>query len=198
MASKKTKNSLLGNVMKRILFLSLLFIPLIASEDSSKFLRLAAECSKAANNVNILYSPNSSKLFIHENEIVTPIESHSMDTLLNVILKKDSLDHSALSKFLSSGYISAVKQSDNSYFLRSAGRLPGGGPTGATIGGYTGKFLVSFAGHMTLHLIACASGPAYIPTMAALEVTFGPTIEAASTTAAVIGCITGALVTGPV
>ncbi len=103
-------------------------MPLLASEEDSKCLRLAKQCAKSPENVHIVYSPETSRLFVDEGKDLILVENHSMDKLLNVILKQDSLDHSALGKFLTACYISAAKQSDNAYYLRASGRLLGGGP----------------------------------------------------------------------
>lgn len=119
--------------MNKFLLLLLLSVPILACENESKLLRLSKHCAKSADNVNIVYSPGTSRLFVDEGNNLIPVEDHSMDNLLHAILKQDSIDHSAFGKFINSCYISAVKQSDDSYYLRSSCRLPGGGPGTALI-----------------------------------------------------------------
>ena len=73
-----------------------------------------------------------------------------------------------------------------------------GGVGGASAGFYFGKFLTLFVGHGAIQVVAIASGPLYLPTLAALEGTLLPHIEVASN---VVGLGTGIIVgttTGPV
>ncbi len=95
------------------------------------------------------------------------------------------------------GYISLNEMNNGDFSLRSHARGLGGGPGGATVGCYLGKFLVSFVGHGAIQIVAFASGPAYLATLAGLEATFGPQIEAASQIGAITGGIIGGVATGP-
>ncbi|TET06483.1 hypothetical protein E3J79_01840 [Candidatus Dependentiae bacterium] len=108
-----------------------------------------------------------------------------------------------LSKFLvADGYLrlNELKGANGSidYKLDACGRLNGGGLNGATAGCYIGKFTVEFLGHGAIQVVAWCTGPAYPATVLALEATFAPAIEAASNVGAIVGGITGGVLTGPI
>jgi hypothetical protein len=120
------------------------------------------------------------------------IESYDVDPLLR------KMNREQLKKFQQKGLIS-VNQADNGEFsLKAGAKLRGGGPGGATIGAYVGKFLVHFVAHGTILIVGACTGPAAPATIASLEATFLPTIEAASNVGAIAGGIIGGVATGPV
>lgn len=95
------------------------------------------------------------------------------------------------------GFISLHKMDNGDLSLKGHVRGLGGGPVGATVGCYTGKFLVHLVGHSVIAAVAFCSGPGAAPVAASLEATFLPTIEAASNVAAIAGGILGGVLTGP-
>ncbi len=74
----------------------------------------------------------------------------------------------------------------------------GGGVWGWMAGAYAGKFITHFVCHGAIFIIGGCTGPAAPATIAALELTFLPTIEAASTVVALTCGIVGGVATGPV
>ena len=109
-----------------------------------------------------------------------------------------NINKANLALFLKKGRIAPHKLSDGSYMLRGHVNGLGGGPTGAMIGSYVGKFTVHFLGHGAMFIAAACTGPAFPVTLAALEATFIAPLEAASNVGAVGGMIIGAVATGPV
>jgi len=128
---------------------------------------------------------------LHEGK-VSPVERHWLDRPLR------KMNQEQLGSFLKTGYITAHKMDNGEFNLKSHGRLRGGGPAGATVGFYAGKFLVHFVGHGTMFVVACCTGPAFPVTLASLEATFLVPLEAASNVGGLAGGIAGGVVTGPV
>jgi len=122
------------------------------------------------------------------------VNNYDVDPLLK------QLDKKKLASFLTakSGYIEVSQFNNGDYKLQAKMRLNGGGPGGATVGAYAGKFLVSFLGHGAILVAGALTGPAAPATILALEATFGPTIEALSVAGAITGGIAGGVATGPV
>jgi len=116
----------------------------------------------------------------------------SLDSTLKNVNKAN------LAMFMKRGRLSAHKTNDGTYVLRGHVNGLGGGPTGAMIGSYLGKFTVHFLGHGAMLIAAACTGPAAPATFAALEATFIGPLEAASNVGAVGGMIIGAVATGPV
>jgi hypothetical protein len=120
------------------------------------------------------------------------VESYDVDPTLRKI------DKSNLAAYLKQGKIGVVKLSDGSFALRSQMQGLGGGILGGNFGFWLGKASVHFVGHGLIQVAALCSGPAYLVTLASLEATFLPEIEAASN---IVGCAAGiavATATGPV
>jgi hypothetical protein len=135
---------------------------------------------------------NGKYFHVTESDKSYKVGRESIDSTLKNINKAN------LAMFMKKGRISARKTSDGSYVLRGHVNGLGGGPTGAMIGSYLGKFTVHFLGHGAMLIAAACTGPAAPATFAALEATFIGPLEAASNVGAVGGMIIGAVATGPV
>lgn len=170
------------------------------SEDSSlqKLSKHHVRFPESMGKIDLLYDRENTQFFVSSDNEIKAVSRHSMDDLLFNVIKQDRIDRSALSILLSKAYIKTIKLSDGNFKLQSCIRGPGGGPTGAIVGAYTGKLLVSVAGHGALALIASLSGPAAPGVMIGLEATFGLTIEAASVHTAFLLGFAGMVATGPV
>lgn len=125
------------------------------------------------------------------NDIVVP--PYRTDKELRGISKE------VLIKMLSAGSYIAIKENgDNNFNISLQGRLLGAGPGGATFGFYAGKFVTHFVGHSIILVVSVCTGPAAPATMAALEATFMPVIEATSNVVGLAAGVAGAVVTGPI
>jgi hypothetical protein len=120
------------------------------------------------------------------------IKKYFTDPIVRDITKKQ------LNAFLKNGYLSLNQMNDGEFSLKASGRLNGGGAVGAVIGAFLGKAAVSVVGHGAIQIVALCTGPAYFPTMVALESCFGYAIEAASIKGAIGGGILLGAATGPV
>jgi hypothetical protein len=95
------------------------------------------------------------------------------------------------------GYFS-IDKVDGEFSLKAKGRVIGGGPGGAVIGATIGKVGIYVLGHGAIQIAGVLSGPAYWPTVLALEGYFGAAITATAQAGAIAGGILGAVATGPV
>jgi hypothetical protein len=127
---------------------------------------------------------NKEGFFVAEGEDIKHVHPYDTDKTLHGLSVKDIMKYTMHGKFRVS------KFNSGEYRIESIGELNGGGPGGATIGFYVGKFLTHFVGHGVIQIAAVCSGPAYLVTLTSLEATFGPGIEAASN---VVGLGTGIL-----
>lgn len=130
--------------------------------------------------------------FVKEAGVRTKVEASLVDKDLR------ALSAAKISALSSRGLIKVTKCNDGAYVLRQQGNIKGGGAAGATAGAYIGKFLVHFIGHGTILIIGACTGPAAPATIAALEATCLPAIEAASNVGAIAGGVIGGVATGPV
>ncbi len=127
-----------------------------------------------------------------KNNVEHEVKSHDIDP----VLKKLTRDQ--LVTVLAGTRIRVTQFDNEDYKLALAGGLKGGGVGGATFGFYAGKFTVLFLGHGAMQVAALATGPAYFPTLAALEGCFALQLHAASNIVGLAGGIAGAVATGPV
>lgn len=133
------------------------------------------------------------KWHIFHGEEIHVLQNCDVDPMLR------GIDEEVLAHFYASGcYVLIGQYTDGSFNLKAKVRGFGGGVSGWMIGAYTAKFVTHFVGHGTILVIAACTGPAAPATLVALEATFLPTIEAASTVAALAGGITVGVMTGPV
>lgn len=100
------------------------------------------------------------------------------------------------------GYLVINERSDGSYSIQARYRLLGGGPTGAYVGAFMGKFIVHAVAQTIIVTIATganmlAPGSGVIVYYALTETT-AIAVEATSVAISLAGCITGAALTGPV
>lgn len=113
------------------------------------------------------------------------------------VLRK--ISEEALEKFFDANcYISIEQFTNGGFHLKAHGRLLGGGVGGWLAGAYAGKFITHFVCHGAILIAGACTGPAAPATIAALEATFLPAIEAASTVVALSCGIIGGAATGPV
>lgn len=120
---------------------------------------------------------------------------HSYD--VDPLLKK--MNSEQLAQFQrAAGYIVAKRLSNGEYKLRARVNGVGGGILGAEVGFFAGKFAVHFVAHGAILIVGACTGPAAPATIAALECTFMPFIEATSNVAAIGTAIVVATATGPV
>lgn len=158
-----------------------------------KMLSVVLLLSAMISSVNAAQVGHTGKYWtVTEHDRSYKVGRESLDGTLRNINKHN------MARFLKKGYVSPHKTSDGSYVLRGHVNGVGGGPTGAMIGAYIGKFTVHFLGHGAMLIAASCTGPAFPATLAALEATFIGPLEAASNVGAVAGTIAGAVVTGPV
>lgn len=100
---------------------------------------------------------------------------------------------------IAGGYLQLNKYENcDEYNLKFNGRLQGGGIGGFNVGWYSGKLIVSGIGHGTLLFLSTFAGPGQPAAFIALESTFGPLIESASTIGGLAGGIMIGSSTGPV
>ena len=138
-----------------------------------------------------LYHCNGQFVVGHEGSLCK-VDINDVDAKLRNLTSDELENYAGMGKFL-------IKQYDNGQFsVKTAGGLNGGGAGGATAGFYIGKFLTHFVGQAGIQIAAICTGPAYPVTLAALEATCLPVIEAASNVVG-LGCgVVGAVATGPV
>ncbi len=130
--------------------------------------------------------------YVRQDDKKYAIKKYFTDPMLQNITKTQ------LKAFLANGYLTINQMEDGEYSLKAKGRMVGGGAIGAAIGACVGKVAVSLVGHGAIQIIALCTGPAYIPTVIALETFFGVQIEAATMAGAVAGGIALGVATGPV
>jgi hypothetical protein len=141
--------------------------------------------------IGVQYKDKKWRVFHNNKEHV--LQNCDVDPLLRTI------DNEKLAAFYGSGcYVLVGQYTDGGFNLKAKVRGLGGGIWGAMGGAYFGKFAVHFVCHGAILIAGACTGPAAPATIAALEATFLPTIEAASTIVALSGGIAGAVITGPV
>ena len=143
------------------------------------------------SDVELYHSTKKGFVVLHDDKKHV-IEKAFMDKTARD-MTKESLKH-----FVKTGYFALNQTNDGTFTLKTHYRLPGGGILGATIGAFLGKATVSIVGHGVIQLVALCTGPAYFPTMMALESCFGHAIEIASVKGAIAGGIALGTATGPV
>lgn len=126
-------------------------------------------------------------------ESIVPVERQHISKELRGISKKKLAE-----LLLAGSYLVLKPISEDQYKIELQGRIAGGGAGGAAVGCWAGKFAASFLCHGAIFVAAACTGPAFWVTAAALETTFGATIESVTTAAAVAGGIAGAVATGPI
>lgn len=142
-------------------------------------------------NISVCY--NNNEFSIKKDQQLIPIQRCFIDKELRGISKEN------LNRLLtSSAYLVVNKINKNEYSLKLNGRLLGGGVVGATTGFYIGKFLTHFVAHTAILIAGACTGPLAPATIASLEATFLPVIEATSNTVGLAGGILGGITTGPV
>ena len=144
----------------------------------------------ALRRASILHS--NKDFFVRDNDGVHEVSKAHMDKPLR------TMDKAKLGVLMKNGYLKVNKLGDGQYSLQSQHRLQGGGVLGAWFGAAAGGMVVRFLGHGAMVVVAACTGPAFVPTLAALEGTLGGFVEGAAVTASVAGGIAGAVVTGPV
>ncbi len=139
---------------------------------------------------NLFYDQEG--FFVRTNEDAVRVHEYDTDKCLRGRSTKDIAKRALLGKF-------KVSKLDNGeYVVRSHGALKGSGVLGATGGFYFGKFIVHLIGHSAILVAGVCTGPAAPATIAALEATFLPVIEAASNVVG-LGCgVAAGVATGPV
>lgn len=146
--------------------------------------------SRAADSA--VYHDEDANFFVQQGKTIFSLEKAFIGKELREIPK------TALASYLAQSYMTLNQCHDGKFSLQSAGRLPGGGAFGAAVGVIAGKTAVHVIGHGAIYLIAAATGPAAPATGIALEVWFGPAIEATSIYVAGVAGITLAVASGPV
>lgn len=175
----------------KTLMLSALFS--VGSFSNISSMELIAAHSVSSREPVQLFS-NHRDLFVQDENAAYRVENHNMNPLLHEVMTRK-----AMGEFTEKGGYLRVKQlSDGKYVLDANVRGLGGGLGGTTVGCYIGKFTVHFIAHGTILVIGAMTGPAAPATIASLEATFLPAIEAASNIGAIAGGIIGGVATGPV
>lgn len=124
-------------------------------------------------------------------------EKHQIEKVLMNKTARD-MDKKHLKHFLNFGFFHLDQANDGKFTLKAHYRLPGRGVIGASIGAFFGKAAVSVLGHGAIHLVALCTGPAYLPTVFALEGCFGAAIESSSYAAGIAAGMALGVATGPV
>ena len=118
-----------------------------------------------------------------------------VDNHVTIELDKE-VSSEIISQITSGAYLVVKQMNDGEYTIHLMDRLLGGGVCGLIVGACAGKFITYFVCHGTILIIGACTGPAAPVTIVALEVTFLPTIEAASTVVALACGIIGGVITG--
>jgi hypothetical protein len=139
-----------------------------------------------------LYHHDKKGFVVRQDDKKYIVKKYFTDSMVRDITKKQ------LKSFLEAGYFSINQMEDGQFSLKAKGRVNGGGALGAAIGAFLGKAAVSVVGHGAIQIVALCTGPAYLPTVFALESCFGAQIEAASIQGAIAGGIALGVATGPV
>ena len=164
-------------------------------EDAHKVDESSVFVPKSVGHID-LYRDNDGFLVVHNNNN-HEVKKYNMDPLLRKLKDKD------FQEFLKNrGYISVKKLSNDEFSLEAQERLVGGGPGGAFVGFWTGKFLTHLAFQsgiaVTTAVVGIVCPPMALPTFYALEASLAPLAEAASNTVAIGTAIIGGVATGPV
>lgn len=173
--------------MKHLL-LSLLLLPVVAMSMQIEQHQISAPSALGA--LKLLRTEDGFSVL--KNNVEHEVKSHDVDPVLKKLTNKQ------LASVLAGTRIRVTQFDNEDYKLALSAGLKGGGFGGATFGFYAGKFTILFLGHGTMQVAALLTGPAYLPTLAALEGCFAIPLHAASNVVG-LGCgITGAVLTGPV
>lgn len=182
-------------VRKNLTILSLFvsFTNCIASD----FLPIKKKSVFAASSLSgIRLLHNSHGFAINNNGRIQPVQSYDVDPQLRSITPKQ------LAAFIKNDGRFVVNKLGDDYSVRMGGGLKGGGVIGATIGAFTGKFIVHAAAQGAYAVISGGVGlicpPAAPAVWAALQLTCAGPVEVASNVAAVAGGIAVGTVTGPI
>lgn len=120
------------------------------------------------------------------------VHSYNTDKEFRKMDLKDIIKYTFMNKF------EVLELSDGDYKVNMLCELKGGGTLGATIGFFTGRFLVYFIGYGAIAIISSFTGYAAPTTALALGGTFGHIIASTGSAVAIGAGILGGALTGPV
>lgn len=130
--------------------------------------------------------------FVRSNDEDVRVHPYDTDPIFKNRNQKDVL------KFALGNKLMLKKFNNGEYKVEAAGGLKGGGVGGAWLGSIIGKAAVHFVGHGVIQIIGVCSGPAYLPTVAALEAALLPTVIEPMSNVVAIGLgVAGGVATGP-
>ena len=143
---------------------------------------------------NIKLFHNEKGFHVLHNDVMHGVQLCFTDKLVRKATPLDIKDFQKAGK----GYFAITQMGNGQFELKVMDRIKGGGVVGACVGAFFGKAATYIVGHGAIQIIAIASGPAYFPTLWALEGWLAVPIEAASMKAAITCGMLGAVATGPV
>jgi len=148
--------------------------------------------SKGLGEVKLFH--NEKGFHVLHNDVMHGVQLCFTDKLVRKATPLDIKDFQKAGK----GYFAITQMGNGQFELKVMDRIKGGGVVGACVGAFFGKAATYIVGHGAIQIIAIASGPAYFPTLWALEGWLAVPIEAASMKAAITCGMLGAVATGPV
>jgi hypothetical protein len=164
------------------------------ASDSLKINKKAVFAASSLGSVHLFHNKNG--FAVKSNGQIRHVQRFDVDPQLRAITSAQ------LVTFIKNGGRLEVNKMGDDYGVKMRGNVKGGGVIGATIGAFTGKFIVHLAAQGAYAVVAGGVGlvcpPAAPAVWTALQLTCAGPVELASNAAAVAGGIAVGTVTGPI